>query len=228
MVLLYPFFFAFLSREKWYPLSFLLMRLWAKWIVYSAFIVPSVRKEIPPHLLPCPCIFVSNHVSYLDIVLSYVIIRKYFVFIGKQELDKAPLFRIFFRDMNILVDRKSTMGSHKAFVKAADKVSKGQNMFIFPEATINAWGKLMPFKNGAFKLAIDKQIPVVPVTYLNNWRLLQNGGFLKAHGRPGIARIMIHAPIETKGMSEDDLISLRNKVHGIIARALKEFNTNEN
>jgi len=221
LVFLYPVFLVLLSRENWFGLAFRLMRFWAKWLSYGAGLIPSVKKKIEWNDMPRPCVFVSNHCSYLDIIMSYVSIPQYFVFIGKQELDKAPLFRIFFKRMNILVDRKSTMASHRAFIKAGEKISKGQSIFIFPEATISSWGKLIPFKNGAFKLAIDKQIPVVPLVFLNNWKLLQNGGFFTSNGMPGIAKVVIGKPVETKGMTNADLIPFREKVKNNINEILE-------
>ena len=143
---------------------------------------------------------------------------------GKQELDKAPLFRIFFKEMNILVNRESNKSSHRAFLRAGTDIDMGQAVFIFPEAGISSNGKLRGFKNGAFKLAIDKQIPIVPITFLNNWKLLQNGGFFKAFGRPGISRIVVHPPIPTIGMDENDLISLRTQVYDIIQNELNNYN----
>lgn len=136
---------------------------------------------------------------------------------GKQELNKAPLFKIFFKDMNILVDRKSTMSSHRAFLRAANELKNGNGVFLYPEGTISSSGKLRGFKNGAFKLAIEQQVPIVPITFLNNWKLLQNGGFFKASGRPGLSKVIIHEPISTIGMTEDDLVSLRSKVHQLIS-----------
>ena len=219
LLVLYPLFYILLSRKKWFPLAFKLKKFWAAWILtIPGLFVKINRKSSAP--LPQPCIYCSNHVSYLDIVVSYILIPNYFVFMGKQELNKAPLFRIFFRDMNILVDRKSTMSSHRAFVRAADEIKKGHSVFLYPEGTISSAGKLRGFKNGAFKLAIEQQVPIVPITFLNNWKLLQNGGFFKASGRPGISRIIIHEPIPTTGMTEDNLVSLRSRVHDIISSDL--------
>ena len=80
------------------------------------------------------------------------------------------------------------------------------------------------FKNGAFRLAIEKQVPIIPITYLNNWKLLQNGGFFKSFGGPGVARIIVHKPISTIGMTENDLVSLRTKVREIIQNELEKYN----
>jgi 1-acyl-sn-glycerol-3-phosphate acyltransferase len=217
LLVLYPLFYLFLSRKKWFPLAFKLKKFWAAWILLIPGLFVRIERKTDPAKLPQPCIYCSNHVSYLDIVVSYILIPNYFVFMGKQELNKAPLFRIFFREMNILVDRSSTMSSHRAFVRAAMEIKQGHSVFLYPEGTISSAGKLRGFKNGAFKLAIEQQVPIVPITFLNNWKLLQNGGFFKSHGRPGISRIIIHEPISTTGMTEDDLVSLRSKIHAIIS-----------
>lgn len=222
LLILYPVFFVLLWNENWFGHAFSLMRTWAKWLCYASGIFPSVKYEADEKKIPRTCIYVSNHCSYLDIVLSYVSVPKYFVFVGKQELDKAPLFRIFFRRMNILVNRKSTVESHRAYLHAGEKISQGQSVFIFPEATISSNGTLIPFKNGAFKLAIDKQVPVVPLVFPDNWKLLQNGGFLTANGRPGLARTIVREAIQTKGMTNADLIPLREKVKSIIQESLDQ------
>jgi 1-acyl-sn-glycerol-3-phosphate acyltransferase len=222
LLILYPLFYLFLSRKKWFPIAFKLKKFWARWILLVPGLFVRIQRKVPTDKLPQPCIYCSNHVSYLDIVVSYILLPNYFVFMGKQELNKAPLFRIFFRDMNILVDRKSTMSSHRAFLRAANELKKGHGVFLYPEGTISSGGKLRGFKNGAFKLAIEQQVPIVPITFLNNWQLLQNGGFFKAHGRPGISRIILHEPISTTGMTEDDLVSLRSKVHQIISDDLTQ------
>jgi 1-acyl-sn-glycerol-3-phosphate acyltransferase len=104
----------------------------------------------------------------------------------------------------------------------SDKIRKGESVFLYPEGTIEAKGNLRPFKNGAFKMAIELQVPIVPVTFRNNWKLLQNGGFFKSHGRPGIAYVTVHKPISTEGLSEEDLVHLRHNVREIIARELHQ------
>jgi 1-acyl-sn-glycerol-3-phosphate acyltransferase len=200
------------------------MRFWAKWLCYVAGIIPSVRYEIDTNKIPHPCIFIANHSSYLDIILSCIAIPNYFVFVGKQELNKAPLFRIFFKRMHILVNRKSNVDSHRAYLRTGEKIDKGQSVFIFPEATISSSGLLIPFKNGAFKLAIEKQVPIVPLIFFDNWKILQNGGFLTSNGRPGITRALMRNAVYTKGMTNADLIPLREKLKGIIHESLIQNN----
>lgn len=226
--MLYPLFFIFLAKRDWFPLAFQLKKFWARWILFIPGIFIKVKRETSADLLPHPAVYCANHASYLDISISYLLIPSYFVFMGKQELDKAPLFRIFFKRMNILVDRGNNMSSHRAFVRAGNEIDKGNSTFLYPEGGISSNGKLRGFKNGAFKLAIEKQVPIVPITYLNNWKLLQNGGFFKSYGKPGISKIVVHKPIPTVGMTENDLVSLKTKVHEIISKELEKYNSNEN
>ena len=117
LLLLYPIFLILLSRENWFGTAFRLMRFWAKWLCYVAGIFPSVKYEIDINKIPHPCIFISNHSSYLDIILSCVAIPNYFVFVVKQELYNAPLFRIFFKLMHVLVNRKINIDSHRAYLR---------------------------------------------------------------------------------------------------------------
>ena len=221
LLLLYPLFYLFLSRKKWFPLAIGLKRFWGRWILLFPGILISKKDEAGVHTIQTPCIYCANHTSYLDIIISYLVIPGVFVFMGKAELLKAPLFRIFFtKGLDIAVDRKSRIGSHQAFLQAGKKLDNGESIFIFPEGTISSKGQLKAFKNGAFKLALEKQVPIVPITFHNNWKLLQNGGFFKSRCRPGIAKVTIHKPINTKGLSAEDLVTLRESVRNTIHAAL--------
>jgi 1-acyl-sn-glycerol-3-phosphate acyltransferase len=226
-LVLYPFFYlTFITGNI--RLAFALKKVWAFLICLFSGIIPVIRYQTKKYTLPKTCVIVSNHTSYLDICLSVFYIRYTALYMGKQELLKAPLFRNFFRYMDIPVDRKSRMGSHKAFMKAGEKIDQGYSMIIYPEGTISNEGKLKPFKNGAFKLAIEKQVPLVPVVNLNNWKLLQNGGFFKSYGGPGLARIIVFDPISTKGMTEENLVDLRSKVFDLINSEIEKYNGSEN
>ncbi len=193
----------------------------ARWICFFSGIYLKKIYQIKPEEIPTPCVIVSNHASYLDIILSYFIIKNYFVFMAKFELNKAPLFSIFFKDMQISVNRESRSNSHKAFIRAGEELDMGHSVYIFPEGTISSNGVLKNFKNGPFKLAVEKQVPILPITFINNWKLLQNGGFFKSYGRPGISRAVIHAPIQTKGMTEENIVNLRTQVFTLINDTLK-------
>jgi 1-acyl-sn-glycerol-3-phosphate acyltransferase len=158
-----------------------------------------------------------NHSSYLDIIQMYNVLPSYFLFMGKYELLKWPLFNIFFKGMNIAVNRGSHIEAAKAFRKAAQAIDRGTSIALFPEGTIPAYTpRMKPFKDGAFRLAIEKQVPIVPITFIDHWRLFGEPLELLSRARPGIARAVVHAPIPTQGLTMDDLVSLRRKVYEVI------------
>ena len=159
----------------------------------------------------------------MDIIQMYNVIPRYFLFIGKYELLKWPLFNIFFKGMNIAVNRNDRSGAAKAFRKAAQAIDRGTSIAIFPEGTIPAYTpRMKPFKDGAFKLAIEKQVPIVPITFVDHWRLFGEPMELFARARPGIARVVIHDSIPTAGLSEADQAALRKRVYEVIEGPLLE------
>lgn len=201
----------------------MLKRFWGGLSIMLAGIFMKKIYRTDRDKLPSKCIIVANHTSYLDIIMSVHLIPHNMIFMAKAELLKVPLFSIFFKRLDIPVNRKSATAAHQALARCGQEIDKGRAVVIFPEGTISNEGKLKPFKNGAFKLAIEKQVPIVVITYINNWKLLQNGGFFKSLGRPGIARAVIHPPIETKGMTEENLVSLRHQVYHLTQDTLEEF-----
>ncbi len=226
-IVLYPLFFITIKTKN-FDTAFKLKRVWSYCIAFGTGIIPHLIYKAPSKKLPRPCVIIGNHTSYLDIVLSTFYIDHLAIYLAKAELMKAPLFKIFFEGMDIPVDRKSRANAHKSILKSAEAIDKGQSMVIYPEGTISENGLLKPFKNGAFKLAIDKQVPIVPIVHLNNWVLLQNGGYFKSNGRPGISKIVILEPIETKGLTEENLVALRDRVHTLINDTLNEYNGTKN
>jgi 1-acyl-sn-glycerol-3-phosphate acyltransferase len=143
---------------------------------------------------------------------------------GKQELEKVPLFNIFFKDMNILVNRKSMTASYQAFQSASRELKNGHSIILFPEGTISRRAPILKdFKSGAFRLAIDELVEIIPITFENNWKFLQDKAFLQGNMRPGIARMVVHEPISTKGLNENDVEQLKIKVKQIIEGPLKKY-----
>ena len=222
-IIMFPLFYFALVTKR-FAFAFKLKRCWARIICFGSFLYPVITYKSKKYALPKPCIIVPNHTSYLDIVFSPFFIDHTAVFMGKYELLNIPLFKYFFVYLDIPVNRKSITGSHKAFSDAGKKLDEGLSVIIYPEGTIGDRGKLRPFKNGAFKLAIEKQVPIVPAVNLNNWWFLENGGFFKANGRPGIPRIVVGDPIITKGMTDKNIDELKQKVHTFIQHELDMFN----
>jgi len=220
--------FYYCYKAKNVDFAYKLKRVWAKIILFSSFLYPKIRYVKHKHKLPRPCIIISNHTSYIDIVLTPLYIDHTTVYLAKAELMKIPLFNYFFVYLDIPVNRKSIKDSHKAFLDAGKKIDQGYSVMLYPEGTISVNGQLKPFKNGAFKLAIEKQVPIVPAVNLNNWKFLQNGGFFKSNGSPGIPKVVVGEVIETKGMKEEDVEDLKKKVFKFVKEELDKYHGQQN
>jgi len=140
---------------------------------------------------------------------------------GKDELLDGFVTGLYFRTVDIPVNRESKMSSFRAFKKAGDRLQGGQTLVIFAEGRIppNYPPKLDEFKNGPFRLAIELKIPIIPITSPDTWQVLWDDG-IKYGSRPGICHIFVHKPIETANLTIDDADALRDMVHGIIEKKL--------
>ena len=216
----YPFFYLFLRNENTYPKAHLLRKFWGK----SVFLFSGIRTKVfyeTPLDFSKTYIIVPNHSSYFDIPAVTVMLPLYFNFMAKHELKKIPLFRIFFGSIDIAVDRKNMIKSHQAFKEAADRLQKDISLCLFPEGTIHATApKLSKFKDGAFRLAIEQNIPLLPITLPDNyWRLPED----KYICTPGLMRMFVHKPIYTDSLTIADTKSLKQEVFSIIENKLKEY-----
>jgi len=213
----------FLLNEKHFHKGFKLLRVHTGFLMYISGIFTSVQNK---HYLKKdqPYVYAPNHSSYLDIIILYQTFSEYFVFMGKEELANVPVFNIFFKKMNITVDRKSNVSGKRAMDRCANELDKGHSVVMFPEGTIPTIApKLGRFKVGAFKLAIEKQVPIVPVTMLTNYKRLETSGLFSGKASPGIARVIINEPIPTVGMTDEDIPSLQSTVFNIINAQLEEY-----
>ena len=159
-----------------------------------------------------------NHSSNLDTSMVCMLLKNnQLCFMGKQELLDSVVTAIYFKTIDIPVNRDSKMSSYRAFKAAADKLKNGVNMIMFPEGGIaNDYPpRLQPFKNGPFRLAIELKIPIIPVSSLNTWKIMWDDGS-KYGSRPGICKIFVHKPVETAHLSIADADALRDEVYKII------------
>lgn len=217
MLLSYPLYFILLKNPSRYKIAFKIMKFHSKSLNLLSFTFNNV---IGFHNVPDKGAYIicPNHSSFLDILSIYSTFKNYFVFTGKKQILKWPLFSIFYSSgMNIIVDRESRADSFKAFKRIVREIDADLPIVIFPEGTISKSApKLTDFKGGAFTIAIQKQIPILPVTFVNNWLLLQRGSLLFGRARPGRNEMIIHAPIETKGLKKEDAKALEERVKNII------------
>jgi len=140
---------------------------------------------------------------------------------GKDDLLKNPVLRIFFNTIDIPVNRESKMSAFRAFRKAGENLQNGMSLVIFPEGGINDHYPpvLAPFKSGPFRLAIDTKIPLVPVSVTDAWKKMWDDGG-KYGTRPGICDIYVHPPIITVNLGEGDVDLLRDTVFDLINNSI--------
>ncbi|MBW7844065.1 MAG: 1-acyl-sn-glycerol-3-phosphate acyltransferase [Bacteroidia bacterium] len=225
-LVLYPGFAITLSNPKWYKYGHKLRKLWGRWLFLGGFIWV---KQIEEKKFDKKAAYVitPNHTSKLDIVTLTVKLNINFNFMAKIELARVPIFGIFFRTIDIAVDRKNVRHSALAYQRACNQLIKEKrSMVIFPEGTIPGnTPKLGRFKDGAFKLAIETQTDILPVTIIKNWEILPDNG--KFRFRPGKVYQYVHEPISTKGLTTNDITSLKEKVQHLIANKLNEYGYNQ-
>lgn len=161
---------------------------------------------------------VANHTSMLDIMLMLVVSKNPFVFVGKKELAKIPLFGFFYRRVCILVDRNDPKSRTAVYRRVQQRLKNGLSICIFPEGGVPDESVVLDkFKDGAFRMAIAHDIPVVPITFLDckkrfSWTFFSGG--------PGILRVRVHEFFETAILGSEDTSTLREEVREVILDTL--------
>jgi len=211
------------KKPSRYPLMNRLRKICAAFSSTTTGIFYRVEYEQPVDwsrtYIVCP-----NHVSNLDIMSVSKALENTFCFMGKHELLDNPLLGIFFRSIDIPVNRESKMSSYKAFKQTGERLAQGISVVIFPEGTISKDiypPQLQEFKNGPFRLAIELKIPILPITSLDTWKVMWDSGSVFG-SRPGICHIFVHKPIETVHMTVEDADLLKDKVYNVIKQKLDE------
>lgn len=219
IIVLFPLLIISISREQWYPYFFKLARFWAKFILIGmGFWYKIEREEIPdPNK---SYMFIANHTSMADIMLMLVTVKNPFVFVGKQELAKIPLFGFFYKRTCILVDRTSAKSRQAVFLRAQRRIKQGSSICIFPEGGVPEEHILLDtFKDGAFRLAVNHNIPIVPIAFYDNKKRFSYTFF---SGSPGKMRAKIHKFLPTEGLTIEDTKSLNENARTIIWDELKD------
>jgi 1-acyl-sn-glycerol-3-phosphate acyltransferase len=165
-------------------------------------------------------VVVSNHQSQYDIIVIYGWLELDLKWVMKQELRKYPVIGFGCEKAgHIFIDRRNPRLANQAIAEALDRLGEGIGIFIFPEGTRSPDGKLIPFKKGAFRLAIEQNLPVLPVTMLGTRDILP-ANTLKIF--PGRARMVIHPAIETDGLDLTHTRELMSAAKKAISSALPE------
>ncbi|WP_035141407.1 lysophospholipid acyltransferase family protein [Flavobacterium daejeonense] len=221
IILLFPILILTILSEKGYPYFFMIARIWAKFILFGMGFYYKVEneQEIDPHK---SYMIVANHTSMTDIMLMLAVIKNPFVFVGKQELAKIPVFGFFYKRTCILVDRKDSQSRMAVFTKAHKRIERGLSVCIFPEGGVPDDESILldHFKEGAFKLAIQHQIPILPISFGDNKERFPYTFFA---GSPGIMRVKIHNPKDTISKNESHRKAIREDVYKTIYQQLVIF-----
>ena len=163
---------------------------------------------------------VSNHQSFLDI-FAMSRQRREMKWIAKEEVFKMPFFGLFFRlsgDIPVLRGDRESGGA--ALSKARWYLDRGMPVMIFPEGTRSRDGRMGPFKPGAFRLAVEAQVPILPVAVTGSAYGMPKGS---PWIRPTLVLIRVLEPVETKGMTGGDVVKLMATVRDRIAAAEQEL-----
>lgn len=228
ILVMFPFLVISIIKEKWYPYFFVMARIWAKVILYGMGFYYKVDRE--QETQPGKSyMLISNHTSMMDIMLMLSINRNPFVFVGKKSLAKIPLFGFFYKRTCILVDRSSSRSRKEVFDRAQKRLSQGMSICIFPEGGVphDTSMVLDSFKDGAFRLAIEHQIPIVPMTFPDNKKRFSYSFF---SGKPGLMRAKVHKFIETSEFSPEnkqDIQQLRENSRSLILSQLLAYENNK-
>lgn len=209
IILMFPVLLILTSREQWYPQFFKVARFWARIVLFGMGFIPKVTQEAAVDSKKS-YMFVANHTSMTDIMFMLHCVKNPFVFVGKKELAKIPIFGFFYKRTCILVDRNSQKSRKEVFDRAHARLHNGTSICIFPEGGVPDDQTLLldEFKDGAFRLAIDHQIPILPLTFFDNKKRFS---YLFFTGSPGKMRGHIHKEIPTEGLTQDHKKELKEK-----------------
>ncbi|MCI2228567.1 1-acyl-sn-glycerol-3-phosphate acyltransferase [Polaribacter sp. MSW13] len=217
ILLLSPILLIFTFKEDHYHLFWKVARILAKVLIYGMGFRLNVQldEEIDPSK---SYMFCPNHASLMDPFVLIALSKNPIVFVGKKELVKIPVFGFFYKRVVIMVDRNSLKSRKRVFKMAKKRLQNGVSMAIFPEGLVPTEDVVLaPFKKGAFSLAIEFDIPIVPQVYYDCKRFF-SWDFLK--GRPGVFRVHQHRFISTKDLTQNDIEGLKDKTFEIMYNSL--------
>jgi 1-acyl-sn-glycerol-3-phosphate acyltransferase len=222
---LFLLFFPLLCIPVIFPSAHQLVGILNRWWARALFALVGLPWKVHYRFTPEPgkqYIFCPNHFSYLD-VPTVGLNQCNTIFVGKSDFRRVPLFGWIYSKLHITVDRNRLKSRYKSLIRAAKAIDEGKSLTIFPEGGIKSTDppRLAPFKDGAFRLAIEKQIPIVPVTIPFNWIILPDENFMLTWGR---VIAIFHEPIPTEGLRLEHVDELKARVYEVIRSELNQWN----
>lgn len=205
-------------RTKWVTP---IMRIWARMFLFVTATRARVEgvENIDPN---ASYVFTGNHTSNIDIPMVIAFLPVSVRFLAKKELFSVPVLSGAMRGVHMVrTDRVAGTGGHREINREVGRVvEEGLSLVIYPEGTRSRDGELKPFKKGAFRIAIDNGLPVVPVTTFGADRVWRSGWWLIFGGK---VRMVVHEPIPTEGMGPADIDVLRDRVRAIVSETYERI-----
>lgn len=208
-----------LLGQKYGNITFFALYLWSKifsilnFIHYKIIGADNIDKKQS-------YIYTSNHTSFLDIPGLTISIPTQFRPLAKKELLKAPIFGLIVKVVTVVVDRSSADSRRESINILKKRIHSGISLLIFPEGTQNRTEQpLQPFYDGAFRLAIETQTPVLPMVIVNAGKLMPPTGFSI---RPGKIKVVFGEPIDVSNYTMEDTPKLKTEVFNIMQELLKK------
>ena len=219
-LLIFPFMLICIWIPGWMKYGRKINRYWAR--AYFSLIFLPLKIEMEAKIESGkPYIFLANHFSYLDVAMMGFIPGDV-LFVGKASISKMPLFGYYFKSLHIAVDRDRMRSRAETMRRAGEALDRGSSIILFPEGGIFTPKppKMIPFKNGAFRLAMEKQIPVIPVTLSYNHLILpEDNQFLLYRRR---AKMVFHQALDPGDFDSDS--SLKETCFAVIQQQLDSDN----
>ena len=209
-------FLRIIDRKLWlYPLCLWGAKAWLE--TCGAAVEVKGAENLDPHK---NYVFVSNHRSYLDTATLFAHTGRRIGLVAKKELMKVPVLGVGMGFVNIIaIDRTNPEKALRSMQKAKDVLEDGYSFGVFAEGTRALPGELLPFKKGAFHLAMQTGAPIVPVAIKNTDRMMgKKNGLAFA----GMIEMVLCPPIETANLAEEDLMDLLKKTRRAIAVELDQ------
>lgn len=166
-------------------------------------------------------VFCANHRSYLDTATLFIFLRKRIGLLAKKELLKVPVLGVGMGFVNIMaIDRSNRENAIRTAEAAAKRIQSGVSFGVFVEGTRALPGELLPFKKGAFYMAQQAGVPVVPVAIRNSDELMGKG---TGEAKAGTLEVIVMKPVDTSHVvTDDDMNELISNVRASIAEALQD------
>ena len=210
------------------PGSDIIVRLgaiWSRWNLRAAGIRPSYEGlEWLPH--DRPCVVIANHQSFADIWSLLPVLPLRTRFVAKESLFRIPALGWAMSASGfIAIDRSNRVRAMRSLGMAAERIRAGRSVVLFPEGTRSTDGRLQPFKKGAFHLAVQAGVPVIPVAISGTHALLPPGTL---RARPGRVHVRVMPPIDPTRHGPGGAAGLLEEVRAAIVAHLDEPLAGEN